>query len=347
LGLLFTALAMGLLIASNFVIGTALVFPVLLAATAAIGAGFGFTISALNAYAFDLFPGKEDSAVTAIHVMTGTGQVGAALILSLFVGTGQWWGAPMAIAIAVGAMLLFQLRLPLTLRAEMTAARTGAASAENTSRLPGRVWLFALVTFTYGAIEGTFGNWTPIYLESSAGLAAAEAALGLSIFWASVTAGRVLFAVVAVRLNVKPLFFLTPFVVIAVFLLLPSLGGRVANYAALLVAGLAVSYFFPYSISLASAEFPAYTAAVSGYLVAGLQLGNGISANVIGFASESVPLATIFQLSAFYAVVMAVTVIYLGRTRPQTHRAGPSDMHSELPCQPVPCPQVYTKQEVA
>ncbi|MEO1441427.1 MAG: MFS transporter, partial [Chloroflexota bacterium] len=103
LGLLFTALAMGLLIASNFVIGTALVFPVLLAATAAIGAGFGFTISALNAYAFDLFPGKEDSAVTAIHVMTGTGQVGAALILSLFVGTGQWWGAPMAIAIAVGA----------------------------------------------------------------------------------------------------------------------------------------------------------------------------------------------------------------------------------------------------
>jgi fucose permease len=345
MGLLFTALAMGLLVASHSTIGTGLVFPVLLAATAAIGAGFGFTISSLNAYAFDLFPGREDSAVTAIHVMTGTGQVGAALLLSAFVGVGRWWGAPLVIAIAIGVMLLFQLRLPLTLRAEMMTTSEEAASSDNTSRLPGRVWLFALVTFTYGAIEGTFGNWTPIYLETSAGLTAANAALGLSIFWAAVTAGRVLFAVAAVRLNVRPLFTVTPFVVIVVLLLLPSLTGPLANYAALLVAGLAISYFFPYSISLASAEFPAYTAAVSGYLVAGLQLGNGISANAVGLASGSIPLATIFQVSAAYAVVMALTVIYLGRTRPQTAIAGSSDMHSELPCQPAPCPQVYTKQE--
>ncbi|MFP4323740.1 MAG: hypothetical protein ACLFTK_14900, partial [Anaerolineales bacterium] len=168
-----------------------------------------------------------------------------------------------------------------------------------------------------------------------------------SIFWASVTAGRVLFAIAATRLTVKPLFFVTPLVVAGVFLVLPSIEGVVANYAALVVAGLAISYFFPYSISLASAEYPWLTAAVSGSLVAGLQLGNGISANVIGIANESVSLATIFQLSAAYAVVMGLVVFYLGTTRQPTEQMTGSDMNNELPCQPMPCPQVYTKQEAS
>ncbi|NDJ78000.1 MAG: multidrug effflux MFS transporter, partial [Chloroflexi bacterium] len=117
-GLLFTITAMGLLVLSEFAIGSGGAFYVLLGATSAIGAGFGFSISALNAYAFDLFPGREDSAVTAVHVMTGTGQVGAAMILSVFVGLDAWWGAPLVIAVAVALMLAFQARLTLQLRAE-------------------------------------------------------------------------------------------------------------------------------------------------------------------------------------------------------------------------------------
>lgn len=88
LGQCLTALAMGLLALSHLTIGGSLVLLVLMGATGAIGAGFGFTISALNAFAFDLFPGNEDSAVTAIHVMTGIGQVCAALLLGLFLGLG-------------------------------------------------------------------------------------------------------------------------------------------------------------------------------------------------------------------------------------------------------------------
>ena len=283
-GLGFTALAMVLLVLSHLAIGSDRAFYILLGATGAIGAGFGFTISALNAYAFDLFPGKEDSAVTAIHVMTGLGQVGAALILSMFVGLNRWWGAPLLIAIAVALMFVFQLGLSLRLRSEVDKPRVEAQRGRR--GLPLRVWLFGVVTFTYGAIEGTFGNWTPIYLEESAGLNVANAALGLSLFWASVTVGRVLFAA-ATRLNVKPLFYVTPFIVGAVFLLLPSVSGAAANFSTLMAAGLALSFFFPYSISLGSAEFPALTALVSGTLVAGLQMGNGISANLVGIAGEN------------------------------------------------------------
>ncbi|NJL34331.1 MAG: MFS transporter [Chloroflexaceae bacterium] len=204
------------------------------------------------------------------------------------------------------------------------------------------MWLFALVTLTYGAVESVFGNWTPLYLQTN-GLSPADAALGLSIFWAAVTGGRVLFALAAVRFNVRPLLYVTPFAVGAVLLVLPLLNGNLAQFLALAAAGLALSYFFPYSISLASAEFPTRTAAVSGLLVAGLQLGSGLSANIVGFANAIIPLSVLFQASAAYMLVMGALVLYLERTRPRS--TGDDVMHRDLPPQPAPCLQHYQKQE--
>lgn len=242
---------------------------------------------------------------------------------------------------AVCLLLLYQLTLPLQLRIEQSPPQTQPGGDRG---LPVRVWLFAAVTLCYGAIEAAFGNWTPLYLENSAGLGMADAALGLSIFWAVVTLGRVLFALVAARLNVRLLFFVTPILVAIVFLLLPLAGGAAAHYLALLVAGLALSFFFPYSISLASAEFPARTAAVSGMLVAGIQLGSGISANAIGLLSESIGLSASFRSVWIVAVIMAGLVVYLGVSRQAGEHRGPSDLNQSLPCQPAPCPQVYNKE---
>lgn len=337
LGLLLSAVAMFFLAFSHFVIGSgSLPFIILLLATGAMGAGFGFTISALNAYAFSLFPGKEDSAVTAIHVVTGTGQVAAALLLNYFQGIGRWWIGPLIILGVTLVMVAYQSRLPLTFESGRTAARNGES---NQQRLPSRVWLYAIVTFTYGAIEGTFGNWTPIYLEEGAGLSAGAAALGLSLFWGAVTVGRVLFAIAAARYSTKFLFYVTPFVAGATLILIPLVDGQTANYILIILAGLGISFFFPYTVSLASAEYPAMTAAVSGSLVAGLQLGNGISANLTGFASQSIPLATIFQLSALYALIMAIVVIYLGRSG-----STKSSLNEELPNLVLPCIQNESKQ---
>lgn len=347
-GLLSTFMAMALLTFSAIVIDSStLAFVILLAATGAMGVGFGFTITALNAYAFDLFPGQEDSAVTAIHILTGTGQVGAALILSLFLGFDAWWGAPLTIAIVIMLMLAFQWQLPLTLTSENSGNNTRLESSESSGALPLRVWLFGIVVFAYGAIEGTFGNWSPLYLESEAGLSAADTALGVSLFWGSLTLGRVLFAVVAIHFNTRPLYYVTPVVVGLVFVALPLVSSTIANYALMIAAGLSISFFFPYSVSIASAENPTRTAAVSGVMVAALQIGVGISAIVIGLASEGTSLSTIFQLSAFYAVLMGAGVVYLGVSVRRQKRADGSalpDMDENLPCLVLPCVQTETKQ---
>ena len=307
-GLAADLLAMLLLAGSHAAISRRdTAFVALLLATGAIGAGFGFTLSALNAYAFDLFRDRADAAVTALHVMTGLGQVGASLILNAFIGFGAWWGGPLAVAVALAAMSAFQAGQPLP-------SRRGRASTSEFAghRLPGRVWLYAAVVFLYGMAEATFGNWSAIYLEQDAGLAMAEAGLALSAFWGAVTAGRALFALIAVRFRPQPLYRVSPFVVAAAFVLLPSANGLGPSMLALGLAGLALSFFFPLSVSLASAEQPDKAPAVSGALVAAIMLGSGLSANAIGFVREAVGLPTIFRASSVYALVMAAIVVYLG-----------------------------------
>ena len=325
-GLGFNLAAMLLLAASHFAIGAGdAAFAVLLLATGAVGAGFGLTLTALNAFAFDLFPGRQDSAVTGLHVLTGTGQVGASLILGLFLGFGIWWGAAVTVGGALLLMILFQLSLPLRLSSETTQARMSQADR----RIPMRVWLYAASVFLYGACEATFGNWSPIFLEREAGFSMASAALGLSIFWASVTAGRVLFAVLALRVDASLLYVLSPFVVAASFVALPLAGDMLPSLAVLALAGLALSFYFPYSVSLASAEHPHLAAVVSGALVAAIQLGTGVSANLVGSAGESLPLSAIFQASALYAVAMGAIAIYLRATKQVTAQLSVLDAHPD------------------
>lgn len=316
-GLLADILAMLLLAASHWFIGWGTTpYILLLLATGAVGAGFGFAISALNAYAFDLFQEKADAAVTGLHVLTGLGQVGASLILGFFTGLGLWWGAPLAVGLALLLMISFQLSLPLRLSAE----NVPQVGEEMQRRLPRRIWLYGAVVFLYGVCEATYGNWSPIFLEQEAGLGMAQAGLALSVFWGAVTAGRVLFALISLRVRSQPFYVSVPLIVGATFVLLPLVSSFVPSMIVLAIAGLALSFFFPLSVSLASAEEPELASTVSGTMVAAIMLGTGFSANLVGLLSEVISLSTIFQFSSLYAFAMAGIVIYLTVTRKSTQQ---------------------------
>lgn len=311
-GLTANTLAMLAFASSVFCIGlSALPFWVLLLGTAMLGTGFGFTITALNPFAYALFPGKAASAVTGMHIFLGLGTASAALLLNAFQGTGAWWAAGLAAALALLGMVMFQARLPLA----MVSSAVLSVVRGDKAKVPARIWLYALVIFFYGACEATFGNWGAIYLEKQAGLAAMTAALGLSLFWASIAAGRLLFALLALRFATKAIYLALPFAIAAVFVGLPALSGLAAHLAAMAAGGLALSFFFPNTISIATAEFPRQAALVSGTLVAAIQLGTGLSTYVTGYLNETVALSAIFQFSALYALGAGLLSIYLHATR--------------------------------
>ncbi len=306
-GLMANFLSMILFAASSVCIGTSsLPFWVLMLGTGMLGAGFGFTITALNPFAYHLFPGKEASAVTGMHIFLGLGTTAAALILNAFKSAEIWWGSGLVVAIPILLMIVFQWTLTLELpKEEDTNEDTGK------KKIPLRIWLYAGIIFLYGFSEATFGNWAPIFLEKEAGFSAARAAIGLSVFWASITVGRLLFTFIALRFNTKKLYLLSPFLVALVFFFIPELKGDFAPLAAMALGGIGLSFFFPNTISIATDEYPAYAAIISGALVAAIQVGTGISANVIGALSESFSLGFVFQLSAIYGLITGILGLYL------------------------------------
>ena len=93
-GLCANLAAMILLIASRFVIGSQPVaYPLLLAATACLGVGFGLTVPSINTFAAALHPDTVDRSVLVLNALLGLGTALAPVFVAIFVGLGFWVGA--------------------------------------------------------------------------------------------------------------------------------------------------------------------------------------------------------------------------------------------------------------
>ena len=87
-------------------------------------------------------------------------------------------------------LLIFSMSLPL----DTAQQPDGVRGRQGEPKLPARFWLFAAFALLYGICETMNGNWASVYMTAELGASAALASLALTVFWATVTAGRVLFA---------------------------------------------------------------------------------------------------------------------------------------------------------
>ena len=273
-----------------------LAFAMVLAATGLLGIGFGATLTAINAYATSFFPHRSEIAITALHTLLGTGTALAPLIVSLLTEGGGWWLLPTSIAAAVVALAGAALTQPLAL-----PSAGGAGPAVAVARaLPLRFWVWIAFALLYGICETLFGNWGTVYLHQQRAVADSTANLALAVFWAAVTLGRLLVAVIATRIPPLVIFRALP-VLIAIALVCVGLSSSAAlGVAAFALAGLACSACLPLSIGTASGETPRFVETVSGWMVASYMMGYGIGAFAVG------PLRQLANL--------ALSDVYLGAT---------------------------------
>jgi MFS family permease len=88
-------ISMLLLIVSQFFEShTSVAFPLLLAATAFLGVGFGLTVPALNTLTAAFHPTAIDSSVLTLNTLLGLGTALAPLLVAIFVGLGSGGGCP-------------------------------------------------------------------------------------------------------------------------------------------------------------------------------------------------------------------------------------------------------------
>jgi MFS family permease len=321
IGLGASTVAMGLLIASVGVkTDQAVAYPLLLLATAFLGAGFGLTVPVLNTYSSVFHPDSVDRSVLVLNALLGLGTALAPVFVAVFVGLGFWWGLPILSAALLVVLLAFSARLPLR-----AGARAGGAAPQARPGVPARFWFFAAFAVLYGICETMNGNWSQLDMTTRVGSSATQASFALAMFWGMVTVGRVLFATIGRWLPERVTYHILPFVLVVTFVLVAALprGDAGAGIAVFALAGLGCSALLPLTISFGEKDLAAMSAAVAGGIIAFYQLGYGIAAFGVGpLQKAGLSLSAIFGVTAIVAAVMGLLsfIVAPARTRPSGHR---------------------------
>jgi MFS family permease len=312
-GLVADLAAMALLMVSWTVVHQhAAAYVLLLAATACLGAGFGFAVPSLNTLTAALHPGATDRSVLVLNALLGLGTALAPAFVAVFNGIGFWVGLPLLAAVLLAGLIAVSLRLPL--RPGQTQPRRNRGS----TRLPVGFWLFGAFALLYGICETMNGNWSQLEL-TSLGIKSSTASLALTGFWALVTIGRVLLAVVQRWLPSRAAYHVLPFVLAAAFVLIAALPHHApgAAVAAFCLAGLGCSALLPLTISFGQEKLTDVQTEVAGGVIACYQVGYGVAAFGVGpLVSAGVRLPAIFAGSAVIAAVMGAFSLVVAHGRP-------------------------------
>jgi MFS family permease len=318
LGLAANITSMVLLVVSAGFKTDPIAYPLLLVATAFLGAGFGLTVPVLNTYVAAFQPDRADRAVLVLNALLGLGTALAPVFVAVFVGLGFWWGLPVLSTVLLVLLLLASVRLPLR-------AGTGPVGARpaQTAGIPARFWLFAAFAVLYGLCETMNGNWSQLDM-TSLGASTTQAALALTTFWAMVTVGRLLFAAIVRWLTARAVFHLLPIVLVATFLLIAALPDDAPwlGIAAFGLAGLGCSALLPLTISLGQDALTTMSAAMAGGVIAFYQVGYGIAAFGVGpLVDGGTSLSTIYGWTAVAAAGLALLSFAVARRQPSPRLA--------------------------
>ena len=314
-GLTANLSSMLLLLLSQAVIANqSLAYVILLVATTCLGIGFGLTVPSLNTFVAAFFPTGVERAVLSLNALLGLGTVLAPVFVAIFVGLGAWSLLPLLVALLLGGLLSYSMRLPLQI------ATVAGQPSGGQAKLPTRFWVFAAFAALYGIVETMNGNWATLYMANDLGAPTTVASLALTAFWGMVTVGRVLFAAIERAFPEQRTYRVLPFVAalaLGLIAALPS-GSIGLGILAFGLAGLGCSALLPLTIGFGQEEMVAIAASVAGFLIAFYQMGYGIAAFGVGPLERftGLDLRQIYGLVAVVALAMAALSFVVVSRRP-------------------------------
>ncbi len=278
-GLAINALGMALLVLASLSHGHT-AYVAILVETLCLGLGFGLTLATLHPYAALLFPHTPPTALTLLNGLIGGATALAPLALQAAAGIGHWGLLPLVLLAGFVSLLLIT---PPEHRAD-------ASERAHWGMLP-----FALAVLLYAIAEGSFSSWAQVYVGSAAPASTFTATLALSVFWAGMTALRLLLGLVPEHGNARRvLFVLSALGIGASFAVLSQLTTSTALVAAYAVAGAMCSIYYPYVMAFGLKTWPQQSVSLAGVLVAALMVGEGIGSTVPGSLLSALPLSGLY-----------------------------------------------------
>jgi len=268
---------------------------------AAIDAGLN-TYFALN---------QSASEMNWLHACFGLGGTLSPIIMTTAINLkGSWrWGFVPVSLIYGGLALVFlstRTKWPTTARLTQQEEETPSSSHSNltTLKLP-VVWLGILLFFIFTGVEGSSAQWPYTLFTEGRGIEPATASLWVSIFWASMTVGRVFFGFVVDRVRGDTLLRTCMSVVVIAASVLWWNPGDLWSFLALAIIGFGIAPVFPVATSMTPQRVgAAHAANAIGFQMAVARLGLSLIPGLVGVLANAVGLHIIPPLLLINAVLM-------------------------------------------
>ena len=284
-----------------------------LAAAIPLGAGSGAVDGGTNGLVLDLYPTSRGRALNLLHLFFSVGALMAPLVVGRLVESGLAWqfviigtglaAVPMAVAYAGVSMPSGRHTHADETTGSGAAARIGLA------------WPLLALGIAIACYVGSslgVSDWLVRFLDTaSVGLATAA----LSLFWASLTLGRLASAMWSDRFDHAR------FAAVAALLAAVALVGatQVSSLPTSIVlfgvAGFAFGPVYPLIMAVGGDRYPGRSAAVSGFLSGFAVVGAIFYPPVMGFISVGIGLA-VAMLGAAALVVVCAGVLWWVSTVP-------------------------------
>jgi fucose permease len=312
---LVTAVSVSLTALALFGFALAPSFWWILAAALPLGLGAGAVDAGLNAFVAERY---ESRHMSWLHSFWGLGALSGPLLLSaLLRGGGRWRSGYLIIALfqALLVLALF-LSLPLWDRVKPRLAGTGEGAAARVAHKPlffplkvRGVKLALAAFFFYCGIELCMGLWGGSYLFKTKGLAPAQAATWVSLFYASITLGRFLTGFLTYRVSNRGLIRFGSLVILTGILLLALPLPLPFTLAGFLLIGLGCAPIFPCMLHETPTRFGVDNAqAIMGFQMAVAYIGSTLLPPAFGFVASATSMGILpYFLLACIALLIAAS----------------------------------------
>jgi len=309
-----------LMVANSLAYALAPAWSVMVGAGLLGGLGAGAIDAGINAFAAARFSPR---LVSWLHACYGVGAMLGPLLMTAVVTSSLGWRWGYAIIGLVLAAMAVSFLVTIRL---WTIARPEHDGRKGPPELPAglvetlgrpRVWLNVALFFVYTGLEVTAGQWTYSLFTEARGLTAGAAGVWVAIYWAGLTAGRVVSGALASRLAADTLLRIGTLGALAGTLLVWWDPGMGAGLLGLAVLGFALAPIFPTLIAETPAHLgPSHATSAIGLQVAGAYLGTAAIPGLTGLLATRAGLGLIGPCLVVTAGMLLVLQEIARRRRP-------------------------------
>ena len=290
----------------------------MLALGAVLGLGSGAIDAALNTY---VATHHGPRMLNWLHACFGAGAASGPLIMTAVLQSGSGWRRGYAIVglaqlALAGCFVLTFRSWPRTDGAGRETEKATPATTVSTLRLPG-TWLGIAAFFVYSGVEASIGAWTYTLLTEGRNIAPVEAGLIVSLYWGSLTGGRLLAAVAGGMVGVE-LMLRVAVCGVALGVALVWLHASAAwTSLGVMLAGLASGPIFPSLVATTPARLgQRHAANAVGYQIAASAIGLSVLPGLVGVAADRFGVEAIARLTGALAFLLVIVYWMLDRAAP-------------------------------